>query len=94
MNLLKVVGKLLMDFHHHSPFMLLSHIIEFSTYMHIEMNENFTAVLIPNYMWARITFCNTEESNFVTENIFIVEMTCEGNFSALCKLYKNKPTEA
>lgn len=51
--------------------------------MHIKMRENFCSVLVPGDVWARVSSGDAQEGNFVSENVFIVEMRIERNFSSL-----------
>lgn len=60
------------------------------TYMQIEVGEYLTAIFEPGYVRARISSGHADESDFVSQYVFIIEMGSERNFSSLKKYFHAK----
>lgn len=47
------------------------------------MRENLGSVLVPSDVRSRVASRNAQEGNFVSQNVFIIKMRVESNFSPL-----------
>lgn len=52
------------------------------------MSEYFASVFIPSDVGTGISSGNAQESDFMSKNVFIVEVRCQDNFGSLKDEYQ------